>query len=435
MISTAAALRAQLGDQSLAAPESQMTPGSLKYPVLTLPYEITVEIFLHFVSLMRQVLSRPQPYYGLLRLASVCQTWRAVTLSTCTLWNDIFIPTYDGDAGQLLKVCLLRAGSLPLDLHIWQLPEDVCSMDMLFSTLSLYGSQWRRIHLSSPAMRRIFLIDRFPSSLPLLECLTLSDLRVLHKSVSSPRHAPQLRELSVRNSLLAIQLGLPFDRLTKLDLSHFTITELLAVLPYTLNLESLQLAKATKHTPVVTPSILLPHLHTFGCRGDPSTMVLQYLTLPALERLVLVYLYDAGVHAILLCVARSCSTIRTLNINRLAFNLAYDCLCSLPAIRNLCLSCSWSLYDEDVFFAAMISGGCIPALESLTCKGYRPMRADKLFAVVSARWRGVEGTAKLNSVSLDFAKEDTEFANTFDQLYELGRQGLKLEITGVGVTR
>ncbi|KAJ7203797.1 hypothetical protein GGX14DRAFT_647956 [Mycena pura] len=442
MMSTAAALRAQLVDvdKSPAALESQMTPGSLKYPVLTLPNEITVEIFLHFVSLMRQVYyRRPQPYYGLLWLASVCQSWRAVTLSTCALWNDIVIVDCDGirDVGQLLKVCLPRAGSLPLDLDIG-LPEDNFSMDTIVSTLGLYGSQWRRIRLSSPGMPRIFPIDRFPSSLPLLECLTLSDLPVNDKPVSSLRHAPQLHELSLRNSSRTIQLGLPFNKLTKLDLSHFDIIELLAVLPYTLNLESLQLAIATKKTPVVPPSILLPHLHTFKCRGDRPTIVLQYLTLPALERLVLLYPSDAGVHPILSCVARSGSTIRTLDLIHLNFNAAYDFICSLPTIRNLCLSFrSWSLGDQDRFFAAMISGSCLPALESLTCKGCRPMRADNLSAVISARWRGVEGTTKLNSVSLDFDKEDsnTEFANSFDQLYELGRQGLKLEITGVGITR
>ncbi|KAJ7190762.1 hypothetical protein GGX14DRAFT_603521 [Mycena pura] len=459
MISAAAALQPQLDDidnlKLLAALESQMTSlraqkerlltdlDSLKYPVLTLPNEITVEIFFHFVSVMRQEYHRPQPYYGLLILASVCQTWRAVTLSTCTLWNEGVKVDCDGirNANKLLRACLPRAGSLPLDLNIKFL--DVSSTDKIISTLILYGSQWRRIHLTSPGMWRLtFPVDRFPSYLPLLECLTLTNFRADDNSASSLRHAPQLRELNLCNCLWAIQLelGLPFNNLTKLDLSPFSITKLLAILPYALNLECLQLGYATEDTQVIPPlSVLLPHLHTFVCGQDRSTTVLQYLTLPALEQLVLSGLSGAGVHAILSCVARSGSTIRTLNLIHLDFNAAYDCFCSLPTIRNLCFSRP-SLDDEDRFFAALISGSCLPALESLTYKRCRPARADRVFAVVSARWRGIEGTTKLNSASLDFV-EDWEngvddHANVFDQLYELGRQGLKLEITGApGATR
>ncbi|KAJ7203871.1 hypothetical protein GGX14DRAFT_648112 [Mycena pura] len=442
MNSAAAAPRAQLDDieKSIAALESQKGRlledlGSLKYPVLTLPNEITVEIFLHFVSVMRQENHRPQPYHAVLKLASVCQSWRAVTLSTCALWNDgVKVDCHSiRDAGQLLEVCLARAGSLPLDLDI-RLPDDEISRDTISSTLGLYGSQWRHVHLSSPDIVSNWILDlnyHFPSSLPVLESFTLSDIQ----TGSSLRHAPQLRELSLRNSSWAIQLGLPLNKLTKLDLIRFDITPLLAVLAYTPNLECLQLAYgyATEDTQVVPLSVLLPHLHTFVCEQDPSTMVLQYLTLPALERIELVYyLSDAGVRAILSCVARSCSTIRTLNINHLAFNDAYDCLRSLPTIRHLCLSqLSWSNDQQDSFFAAMVSGGCLPVLESLTCEECWPqIRADKLIAVVSARWLGVEGTTKLNSVSLDFDEDSNpEFANAFDQLYELGRQGLKLAIT------
>ncbi|KAJ7203794.1 hypothetical protein GGX14DRAFT_698901 [Mycena pura] len=211
MITPAAALRARFDDieKSLAVLESQMTAlraqkeqvlkdlGSLTYPVLTLlvPNEITVEIFLHVVSLLRQLYPL-QPYHGPLRLASVCQTWRAVTLSTCALWNDIGILDCDGidDAGQLLKVCLPRAGSLPLDLDI-RLPEDDTSMDNIMSILSLYGSQWRRIHLSQCQPSSILPTSHFPSSLPLLESFTLTDY--LEYSIWKPRFTEKPRSWEI----------------------------------------------------------------------------------------------------------------------------------------------------------------------------------------------------------------------------------------------
>ncbi|KAJ7223543.1 hypothetical protein GGX14DRAFT_658466 [Mycena pura] len=294
-MTTLAALRAQLDatEKSLAALESQMTSlrtqkeqlsedlRNYRYPVLTLPNEITVEIFLHVVS-GRQgypFTSRPHPYYSLLRLVSVCQTWRAVTLSTCALWNEGVDVNCNRvrDAGKLLETCLPRAGSLPLDLRICFSADGVPSVDTIISTLSVYGLQWRRVNLSSIRHKTIlfFPTDRIPSSLPLLESLTLSNFkfpRVKDTSVSFLRHAPQLRELCL------------FDLAV-------SIAQLLAVLLHTPDLECLKFTTSTEvtHAPL---SILLPRLHTFVCSYDLSPMILQYLTLPALEELQLIDLSD-----------------------------------------------------------------------------------------------------------------------------------------------
>ncbi|KAJ7203842.1 hypothetical protein GGX14DRAFT_648060 [Mycena pura] len=421
MNSAAAALRAQIDDidKCLAALESQMTAlraqkkqllkdlGSITYPVLTLPNEITVEI-LHFVPLMlRRYQNGPQPYGSLLRLASVCQTWRAVTLSTCTLWNDNVKVICDNirDAGQLLAACLPRAGSLPLDLYI-HLPKDDSSMGAILSTLSLYSSQWRRVHLSSSYgyKKTNFIqlpLDLPPSTFPLLE---------------------------------------------HLELFSFSIPYLLAVLPHAVNLRCLQLGRASspEYAQVAPLSTLLPHLHTFICTHDPPAMVLQYLTLPALESLRLTHLSDAGVHVVLSCVARSSSTIRTLELTSMTFPATYNCLRSLSTITHLDLSCGWANDEEKEFFAAMISVGFLPALESLTCNDCWPESAESLVAVVSARWRGVKGTIKLISASLDFGDQDGDYDQDDDydplsysralrKLDQLGREGLKLVLTGAKI--
>ncbi|KAJ7203850.1 hypothetical protein GGX14DRAFT_648081 [Mycena pura] len=414
MLTPAAALRAQLVDidKSMAELESQMTSlraqkervlkdlESIAYPVLTLPYEITVEIFLHFVTVMRQEIHRPQPYYGLLKLASICQTWRAVALYTCALWNDEVTVNCDDirDAGQLLAACLPRAGSLPLDLDI-ELPADDSSMGAMISTLSLYGSQWRRVRL-------------FPSD----------------------RYAPSVIQLLIN------RLPSTFPLLERLELFDFSLPHLLAVLPHAQNLRCLDLglASSTKYAPVAPLSILLPHLHTFVCRDDLTAMVLQYLTLPALESLRLVCLSDADVHVILSCVARSCSTILTLELIYPTFSATYNCLRSFSAVRHLCLSwgLKWTKDEEEQFFAAMISVDFLPALESFTCNKCWPDSAEKLVAVVSARWRGVKATTKLLSASLDFMDGDYDpsfYSGVLYKLDELGREGLKLKITGAKI--
>ncbi|KAJ7203845.1 hypothetical protein GGX14DRAFT_648065 [Mycena pura] len=330
--------------------------------------EASVEIF-YFLAVIRQEHHRPQPYYGLLRLASVCQTWRAVTLSRRALWNEVTV-TCDNirDAGQLLAACLPRAGSLPLDLYI-RLPADDSSRSTILSTLGLYGSQWRHVRLIKLPS------DRLPSTFPLLE---------------------------------------------RLELFGFSIPHLLAVLPHAQNLKCLALASgrasSTEYAPAAPPSILLPHLHTFNCNDNPTAMVLQYLTLPALESLRLGFLSDTGVHVIMSCVARSSSTIRTLELICLTFSATYNCLHGLSTVRHLCLSCIWPYDEERQFLAAMISVGFLPALESLTCNEYLPDSAETLVAVVSARWRGVKGTTRLLSASLDFGEQDGNYDPTFSRL-------------------
>ncbi|KAJ7230037.1 hypothetical protein GGX14DRAFT_553533 [Mycena pura] len=96
---------------------------------------------------------------------------------------------------------------------------------------------------------------------------------------------------------------------------------------------------------------------------DSSAMVLQYLILPAPENLELMFLSDEGVHALLSCVARSHSTIRSLD----EFYSLIQLFMQSPQYQTLsCLE--WSNDNEDSVFAAVISGGCLPALELLIGK-------------------------------------------------------------------
>ncbi|KAF8202799.1 hypothetical protein K438DRAFT_1581261, partial [Mycena galopus ATCC 62051] len=53
-------------------------------PALELPYELTSQIFIACCPLRGRV--RPHPKRAPLNLASVCNQWRAVALSTPQLW-------------------------------------------------------------------------------------------------------------------------------------------------------------------------------------------------------------------------------------------------------------------------------------------------------------------------------------------------------------
>ncbi|KAJ7175238.1 hypothetical protein C8R43DRAFT_872969, partial [Mycena crocata] len=61
----------------------------LVYPVLTLPVEITSQIFLECLPQNGRV--RPSPHAAPLLLAQICHHWRNIALSTCQLWSTVDI--------------------------------------------------------------------------------------------------------------------------------------------------------------------------------------------------------------------------------------------------------------------------------------------------------------------------------------------------------
>ncbi|KAJ7262492.1 hypothetical protein C8J57DRAFT_1719396 [Mycena rebaudengoi] len=65
-----------------------------RYPILTLPTEVTSEIFIHFLPVFPE---RPPPT-GLLSptlLAQICRTWRSIAFNTPRLWRAIKLDLND----------------------------------------------------------------------------------------------------------------------------------------------------------------------------------------------------------------------------------------------------------------------------------------------------------------------------------------------------
>lgn len=182
-MSAASKLRSRLAEIeaqiALLGMERELVLGdlvSIVYPVLTLPNEITSEIFLQYVE--------EHPHHSPIRLASVCRLWRAVALSTCRLWTQLSSgdmitchpehdPEYDTDnhahVANLLQCWLPRAGGLPLDLQI-KLPASPSRVsNAILRAPCQYSSQWRTLHLISVKLGSIVL--------PALESLDVDDCR------------------------------------------------------------------------------------------------------------------------------------------------------------------------------------------------------------------------------------------------------------------
>ncbi|KAJ7122170.1 hypothetical protein C8R44DRAFT_876481 [Mycena epipterygia] len=160
---------------------------SIIYPVLTLPPEITSEIFHHCIRNFAR---------GPLRVASVCKAWRAVALTTPALWSQFWAPTSlqaDRNLPNLLQCWLSRARSLPLTLKYIRLGQ--FSHDAILAILARHSSQWKSLDLNADFQPIVFPVDSILSSLKNLK------INVHRWPADSPTcitaflDAPQLRDV------------------------------------------------------------------------------------------------------------------------------------------------------------------------------------------------------------------------------------------------
>jgi hypothetical protein len=106
-----------------------------KYPVLTLPNEITSEIFLHFLPSY----PTPPPLTGIHSptfLTQICRKWREIALATPAIWRAIRLTdsriSYE-QRGQISEAWMTRSGTSPLSFRV---SSDGIPSDRVFEMLS-----------------------------------------------------------------------------------------------------------------------------------------------------------------------------------------------------------------------------------------------------------------------------------------------------------
>ncbi|KAJ7458736.1 hypothetical protein B0H11DRAFT_2060813 [Mycena galericulata] len=127
---------------------------TFKYPVLSLPNEITSEIFTQFLPSYPERLN----LFGSLSpsfLCCICRQWRDVALSTPVLWNalrlDLNLPRLYERQLHLLELWLQRSGGCPLSLellHDHRTPDD--STASFVKAIVHHAHRWEEIHLILP---------------------------------------------------------------------------------------------------------------------------------------------------------------------------------------------------------------------------------------------------------------------------------------------
>jgi hypothetical protein len=191
-------------------------------PISTLPFETLIKIFREFIEDAGGVLltgcdrlSIPPNVLG-----SVCKLWREITVSTPSLWTELYVNLETGIIPAKLDMILSRSQNSLLNLKIisdWKGYES--RNDDALESLARECGRWRRLSLLNPW--NILCSSSFPSfseELPNLEHLEVS-YPIPESFGPLPldmfQHATKLRSLKVAE--MGPHLTLPWSQLTSIE--------------------------------------------------------------------------------------------------------------------------------------------------------------------------------------------------------------------------
>ncbi|KAK7055874.1 hypothetical protein R3P38DRAFT_3253841 [Favolaschia claudopus] len=197
-----------------------------KYPVLTLPDETILEIFLQLLPVYP--VSPPRTGLGSPTLLShICSQWRNVALATPRLWRGIPVLLYRHPKSaerrrrqmDLTNTWLVRSRSLPLSLDIISKGlKGVIDGPGLYEGVVAQIHRWEHVRMSSDIIGMGVFNDPLPSLRSVRLKLDGNDEEYPRNTVF--KQAPLLRALSGSSSLL-LYATLPWSQLTSLALEGF----------------------------------------------------------------------------------------------------------------------------------------------------------------------------------------------------------------------
>ncbi|KAF7297021.1 hypothetical protein MIND_00934600 [Mycena indigotica] len=255
------ALRQQFAD--LEARQAQLVAqlSEIKYPVLTLPHDVTLCIWsfvmepwnpVYEYSESEYVPAQPAPV-----LASVCRVWRQLALSTTELWSTLIVSwrhTGSRRTISLVSLLLKRAGSIrPLDVDFRSIRRHK-HIQKALNTLKPVESRLQRLCIShdEEEFHSPFLYPHdLPQTLPALQVLDLGSFRLSTfydiNEIETPlaRSTPRLSYLRVESAHTALRLGFQssLSNLVTLVLARAQSAETAEMLSAAPRLETLHLGE------------------------------------------------------------------------------------------------------------------------------------------------------------------------------------------------
>ncbi|KAK7038248.1 hypothetical protein R3P38DRAFT_2905248 [Favolaschia claudopus] len=371
--SAAAALRTRLAevDEKMAALHSQFEElaevrrdvvdalASFVYPVLTLPSEITAEIFKHCVGPVGLGMGAGN---APLVLSSVCKDWRRIALDLASIWSDIWLASSSApNMPSILKSWLPRTGTHPIDV------TGLDTRHESINELVPYCEQWRSISCwlelpitgslndirgRIPQLRSLDIsygggpVESFANSIPLTMFSDAPNLRELSMTDQLPPSSPDMLHL----------FDLPWEGLTHLSSRVQGLDKVLQLLTRTPNLQSLSISPSSMHPAIVLPPpITLPRLRMLEI-CHKGAMVCDAIVAPSLKSLqITTPSEELGVPRLL---ARCESSLRSLSISGIDppnWRFVLSVLRAAPMIEEAGLSMSSPLQQWRKLFSLIRS--------------------------------------------------------------------------------
>ncbi|KAJ7092114.1 hypothetical protein C8R43DRAFT_1049929 [Mycena crocata] len=261
------------------------------YPILTLPAEISAELFLWTLDDDQ----RPHSLTPPLSLLGVCREWRALALSVPALWDRVAEVEFQG-----ITTWFSRAGSRPLSLNLI-IGE---TTPHLRSLISRHASRLQSLDLllSSDSLLDLADIQLFPLLHDLgLYSMDLDEIANPTNPIPVFSGAPLLHTLWLEN-LPPSTVMMPWSQLTKLTASGISLEECLGVLPLLTSLCEFYRFSGPEEPDPSDMEQLRP------CSSNLSSLkisitdeeydILQFLVLPNLRELELGSRFGAGSNAL-----------------------------------------------------------------------------------------------------------------------------------------
>ncbi|KAJ7356476.1 hypothetical protein DFH08DRAFT_1075667 [Mycena albidolilacea] len=287
---------------------------SYRYPVLTLPTEITVEIFIHFLPIYPACPPLLGPYSPTL-LTQICRAWREIALETPALWRAIWMsPSMPFERQPpLFDMWLSRSLCYPLSLDFSENDINRLHTTKVLSAAIVHCARWEHLNLELSTS----LLRTIEGPMPLLRSLNLQlvDQDLVATQVAS-RETPLLRTV-VLNHFSAGTLALPWSQLTSLTLRWVYLQECVPILQQTSNLVHCRLEFDDNHFDTVH-NITLPALESLTLTGGSAIRYLETFTVPALRDLQVpeLLLEPNPIEILAAFISRSCSKLQNLHITQ-----------------------------------------------------------------------------------------------------------------------
>ncbi|KAJ7644541.1 hypothetical protein FB45DRAFT_1053275 [Roridomyces roridus] len=419
----------------------------LVYPILTLPNEITSEIFFQYVDVEIGADPIQSPMY----LTWVCRSWRDVAVSTPRLWINFqrhFVP--------FLPLWLSRTGNLPVTVQIISLLRPCHDAEFL-ETFSKYSSRCEKLDLRLDEPRpSLGLSGPFPR----LETFRFNVYGDATTPIPVLHDAPSLRQVHLGGvSFENWRTALPWAQLTKLVI-YATVFMCHEVVVCTPNLEHLQLtSNHTGSRPETFPPTpaSLARLRTLILDEFWSFEILRHLVIPDLKDLSFSLGENGEANVLKSLFKRSKCSPRHLSVDVMhadeAMITEFLERAPLQSIQKLTLSGTSMVEDglDSLFtrLSAKHEKMILPSLKHLVLKGCGlaidvPLLVDMLASRRPAQMP--EGVEKIKSFGVTFCEEARDpFASGADprripqasivndaltQLHSLMSEGLGFNLEG-----